>query len=78
MQEIMFLNHTIDIIVVVIVGVLLILIALYLFFTYRNNPCGGCYNAMKCKAAKKMSKALLKITKNVIILKITIISQNNK
>ena len=56
----MFLNHTTDIIVGVVVGVLVILIAIYLFFTYRNNPCGGCYNAKKCKAAKKMSKALLK------------------
>lgn len=56
----MFLNYTTDIIVGVVVGVLVILIAIYLFFTYRNNPCGGCYNAKKCKAAKKMSKALLK------------------
>ena len=54
----MFLNHITDIIVGVVVGVLVILIAIYLFFTYRNNPCGGCYNAKKCKAAKKMSKKM--------------------
>ena len=56
----MILNHTVDIVVGVVVAVIVILISVYLIKTYKNNPCGGCHQAKQCKAMKKMSKSLLK------------------
>ena len=56
----MILNHTVDIIVGVVVGLIAIAIIVYLIIVYKNNPCGGCHMAKQCKATKKMSKSLLK------------------
>lgn len=47
------LINTVDIIVIVLVSVLCIAIAAYLYFSYRNNPCGNCSEAKRCSKNKK-------------------------
>ena len=58
----MILNsiNYVDLTIILVVIAVVILIIIYLIFTYKNNPCGGCYNAKQCKASKKMAKSLLK------------------